>query len=571
MTVKTNNYQVGTNVTASKNIVLDTDVSTGDLIISKGVVDGAMTEIQRIRNDGSGMSYTPSGTGAVATTVQEKLRETVSVKDFGAVGDGVTDDTAAIQAAIDYQYGQGGGEVLLQPITYVVSATLDVPQRVTLRGQGGAFVNQYVSASAAPKGSVIFLKTGSNCDVVQFRCRLTNNGGVLEETTIGGRNSEARHFGGMSGITVWGNRSTNQSPTVIDLNSSGHGIVVQGSRYVSIDNTVSMYCAESGFVLESYDYGLGVLSSNNARVTKLVALSNAANGVTTAGGDSTFGDISSGYNGVNGVSHQCSGSWNGGIVWNNGKDGFVANGLGQTAQAVIAGVHSYDNDEVGFSVGAGQAPTLIGCVARGNGRDTGAASTVRCNFLVSSGAVGWGLPGCRSHARDMNDTLVTQYGFRILNTTYPGVVDGCSDEGSVTPWSISDGTKIIAHGGTTTVIDHPGMRLLGKLDVNGEAIDNPRKFAWERWTTVSTITANALPITTDSLIAISVAAPATVNDITYSGVGLVKIIIRNSGANSVTFTHNTAKIRNNSLGNIVLAQYQSVSYVLISANIWQQV
>lgn len=45
--------------------------------------------------------FLPAGSGAVVTTVQAKLRETVSVRDFGAVGDGVTDDAAAIQAALN--------------------------------------------------------------------------------------------------------------------------------------------------------------------------------------------------------------------------------------------------------------------------------------------------------------------------------------------------------------------------------------------------------------------------------------------------------------------------------------
>lgn len=45
------------------------------------------------------VGFQQAGAGAVATTVQTKLRESVSVKDFGAVGDGVTDDTAEILSA----------------------------------------------------------------------------------------------------------------------------------------------------------------------------------------------------------------------------------------------------------------------------------------------------------------------------------------------------------------------------------------------------------------------------------------------------------------------------------------
>jgi Pectate lyase superfamily protein len=62
------------------------------------------------------VSYTPAGTGAVATTVQTKLRETVSVRDFGAIGDGVADDTAAIQAALSV-----GGNIYIPDGTYIVT------------------------------------------------------------------------------------------------------------------------------------------------------------------------------------------------------------------------------------------------------------------------------------------------------------------------------------------------------------------------------------------------------------------------------------------------------------------
>lgn len=75
-----------------------------------------------ISPNASGVVYDPAGTGAVATTVQAKLRESVSVKDFGAVGDGVTDDTASIQAAIDAVFNAGGGTVHIPTGTYLVSS-----------------------------------------------------------------------------------------------------------------------------------------------------------------------------------------------------------------------------------------------------------------------------------------------------------------------------------------------------------------------------------------------------------------------------------------------------------------
>jgi hypothetical protein len=69
------------------------------------------------------VGYTPAGTGAVATTVQTKLRESVSVKDFGATGNGSTNDTAAIQLAVTAAY-TNGKSLYFPAGTYLMSSTI---------------------------------------------------------------------------------------------------------------------------------------------------------------------------------------------------------------------------------------------------------------------------------------------------------------------------------------------------------------------------------------------------------------------------------------------------------------
>ena len=77
------------------------------------------------------LTYKNDGTGAVVRTIKDKLGETVSVKDFGAVGDGVTDDTAAIQAAIN-----AGGNLYWPSGNYVTTSNLSSLHSIKHYGEG---------------------------------------------------------------------------------------------------------------------------------------------------------------------------------------------------------------------------------------------------------------------------------------------------------------------------------------------------------------------------------------------------------------------------------------------------
>jgi hypothetical protein len=72
------------------------------------------------------VTFLAAGSGASQRTVLDKLRDVVSVKDFGAVGDGVADDTAAIQAAITHA-SAARIRLFVPNGKYKITATLTTP------------------------------------------------------------------------------------------------------------------------------------------------------------------------------------------------------------------------------------------------------------------------------------------------------------------------------------------------------------------------------------------------------------------------------------------------------------
>jgi parallel beta-helix repeat protein len=102
--------------------------------------------------------------GTAARTVSARFGDALNVKDFGARGDGVTDDTAAIQAALDFVLATNR-RIAIPSGTYTV----------------GALTISYAMELRLDKGATLKLKTGANANLLTVAASdVTIRGGTLD-------------------------------------------------------------------------------------------------------------------------------------------------------------------------------------------------------------------------------------------------------------------------------------------------------------------------------------------------------------------------------------------------------
>lgn len=164
----TGDIACGTGLTCTGNIISNNTGSgtAGYALIGNGLSTSATFQ-----------AFTQSGTGAVDRTWQSKVSDTVNVKDFGAVCDGVTDDGPAAQLA------HNTGKIVIYPAgtCYIATSVVLSSGFFGAKGQGPRITNILTKAAPMPSG------TEPTVDVSWNAYSLTGLSGVyFEDMTING-------------------------------------------------------------------------------------------------------------------------------------------------------------------------------------------------------------------------------------------------------------------------------------------------------------------------------------------------------------------------------------------------
>ena len=265
-------FTTGTVITAPW--LNDVNTSTYTTVPSNTAAIGVLNGSTGAANVG----YTPAGTGAVATTVQAKMREWISVLDFGADATGTADSTAAFTAAIATQ------KVVVVPNgTYKINSPIALEASpaagVTLVGQGGNHTNvsgsgpvvidltsntqYFIALGYSPNISGLTFKNG--VDVFHYSSQSTDCS-ICELRNIQAFNFTGtffKMFGGASGSHItWNNPVfvSNNTTAVVYDDSTNFPLPAQGTDNLTINDGWVETKSTVGFKVSS-----ARLTINNSR------------------------------------------------------------------------------------------------------------------------------------------------------------------------------------------------------------------------------------------------------------------------------------------------------------------
>ena len=451
--------------------------------------------------------------GAVGRTVHQKLQDLVSVKDFGATGNGTTDDTTAIQAAIYYAQTNGGC-VYLPAGIYVISSSLNVQinsgglplLRPSIRGDGAGATTILQTANAS--GLVITGYTSNPADYMDLEDF------TLQSNAVGG-------YG--NGISFSDSAFVNiDNVEVLGWENGVYGIDALSMTFTRLVSRFNI----NGFRFESSGSGTGYTSEPNAITMLGCTIGNNTNygGWVVGAGTFTFVGGSIEANGESTTT--LSTKW-GLRITNSGGNFDQQSAVGISLQGVyFEGNGGQANLWIEQSVSRpGMSGSVVGCSFVVLGSSYPAAS-VYLTATNSAYAFPIAFTGCGWSGLNVYTPSATRPTINNVSSVYPLALTGCSF------YSTTDQYK---QGAPNRY--EGNVEAVGYYDLNGNPIGSGGTGSLNTVLTVgNTSTLNGIfggnGTSTGVLI-----GTKTYNSVNYAGIGAypTTLYLANSATNSTTY------------------------------------
>jgi hypothetical protein len=233
------------------------NLSTIEVMVIEVLPVGATTASQ--------VSFTQAGS-TYGRNVQLKLQESVSVADFGAIGDGTTDDTVAIQAALNTQ----------KPVSLGDGKTYKITSKLTAYDSifGDSLIKMFTSST-----NCIEITSRSEFVFSGFSIQSTNTGDLFNNVAQGIEVSSCSNFK----IENLGIVYFTDGISV----SNSDAFVIQGNKIHEIGQELIAVRYSSGWsVVDNYGYnhnGDGILIKGNSLHGGLISGNTVKDGVNTYG------------------------------------------------------------------------------------------------------------------------------------------------------------------------------------------------------------------------------------------------------------------------------------------------